>query len=329
MIFLIIAVATLLAIAWFVQTQNTRRNALEKRSVLFAYMYDLRQITASAALLAHRFDDAVAAFPSIGHRKLRRLRDDGVAYAYILALSLISEFEDQHPSLRHRLGHSPLDIRKREKLDQLFTATFGHPSEARWAELEDDNFQPLVQLLAHDQETTDKLGPVHSPELIQQLERHSCDLGKLVGNFQTLEYILRWFLYQEEGAPGIPVGVDWHSLSIGDQLPVNALTNFDSLGSLIDKFNRIVGRTNPELLIDRALVDLRDALAHGRVSAPMGTADVRLMKFGKPIDGFVSTVFSAKLTSEWMEERRTDVMAAVRKVASASDSKEELIGPIP
>src|SRR5919109_181539 len=100
------------------------------------------------------------------------------------------------------------------------------------------------------------------------LDEHAKHLGGLVGNFQSLEFVLRAFL---QGLPtarpiGIPQGTDIYSFPVGAELSENELTSYDSLGDLIDKFNAEMKRRGLSG-IDPKLVE-GDALAHGRVSAP-------------------------------------------------------------
>jgi len=51
-------------------------------------------------------------------------------------------------------------------------------------------------------------------------------------------------------------------------------------------------------LIDRSIVDIRDAIAHGRVAADEEGGQLRLLKFSKPKDGFVEITFYTLLDEE-------------------------------
>ena len=99
-------------------------------------------------------------------------------------------------------------------------------------------------------------------------EEHARYLGGLVSNFQSLEFILRAFLQQLPTAPqfGLAHGTDIYSFPVGAELPLNELTSYDTLGELVKKFNSEMNG-NEASKIDVTLVALRDALAHGRVSA--------------------------------------------------------------
>lgn len=115
-------------------------------------------------------------------------------------------------------------------------------------------------------------------------DEHARQLGGLVANFQSLEFVLRVFLQGSAPLNGIPYGTDIYSFPIGTVLPKNELTNYDSLGKLIRRFNaEMTVQGRPE--IDSSLVEVRDALAHGRVSGAAEDKNLRLLKFSTPKNG--------------------------------------------
>src|SRR5258705_13415551 len=97
---------------------------------------------------------------------------------------------------------------------------------------------------------------------------HALDLGKLIGNLHSLEFLLRAFLQKLPTArpTGVPWGFDIYSFPVGTELAESELTSFDSLAVLIDKVNTELFRQGSNDRIERSLVELGDALAHGRVS---------------------------------------------------------------
>ena len=149
-----------------------------------------------------------------------------------------------------------------------------------------------------------------------ELSAYAADLGKLIGNLHSLEYLLRACLYETDQSAALPEGLDWYRVKVGDELPENTLTSFESLGELIDRYNRDVA-TSDEQRVDRNIVDLRDAVAHGRVSGALGSAHVTLLKFTKPRNGRVQVTFASALTAEWFAEQRQRVFAEMNKVYSA------------
>ena len=150
-------------------------------------------------------------------------------------------------------------------------------------------------------------------------EEHYKLLGKLVGNFQTLEFVLRGFLQELPSARpmGIPSGTDIYSFPVDSELPESEITSYDTLRDLIKKFN-IEMETRGGSTIDVALVAVRDALAHGRVSAPTPDDTMRLIKFGKPDKkGRVRVDFNQQMTKSWFEDQIARVRQAIIAVNNA------------
>lgn len=132
------------------------------------------------------------------------------------------------------------------------------------------------------------------------LEGFPCALGRVVGNLWSLEWMLRQVLYLLGHPPHTKMGPrPLFTANVGDSFPVNALTSYDSLGQLIDAFNR----TAPTP-IDRSLVMLRDTLAHGRILCADTTwANLALAKFSKPDKGVVVVESFYDMSLPWMDEQ--------------------------
>jgi hypothetical protein len=145
------------------------------------------------------------------------------------------------------------------------------------------------------------------------------ELGKLVSNFQSLEFILRAFLYNRRIPPHtpFPFALDPYSLAVGNSLPLNAVTSYDALGKLIDKYNKSVESTHPELVVDSSLVELRDAIAHGRVSAADARPPLTLVKFSEPAGETVFVSYVAVMDRPWLVTQVTRVRGAIEHVSLA------------
>jgi len=100
------------------------------------------------------------------------------------------------------------------------------------------------------------------------MDKHALALGKLIGNFQSLEFALRAFLLNDEVASGkvILPSANLNDMNEGDIVRLNAFTNYDNLVQLIARYNSHTKILSARLTIDRTLVRVRDAIAHGRVS---------------------------------------------------------------
>ena len=147
------------------------------------------------------------------------------------------------------------------------------------------------------------------------LEVHAKYLGSLIGNFHSLEFILRAFLQKLPSARpyGLPEGTDVYAFGVGRELPENEMTSYDSLGQLIDKYNNEM-RKRKEKELDQTLVEIRDALAHGRVSAEQPDRPLRLVKFSKPSQGRVKVTFNEIMSEEWFLAQRKRVYDALQSV---------------
>ena len=146
------------------------------------------------------------------------------------------------------------------------------------------------------------------------LDEHIRHLGGLVTNFHALEFLLRAFLQNLAGARpvGVPYGTDIYSFPVGSYLPESELTSYDSLGQLITKYNEEMKKRGLPL-IDASLVDVRDAIAHGRVSSEIAD-DMRLLKFDKPANGRVQITFNEKLTESWFNSQKKRVYGTIQAV---------------
>jgi hypothetical protein len=149
-------------------------------------------------------------------------------------------------------------------------------------------------------------------------------IGKLYTNLQSLEYLLRGALYEIASPPHNPLkyGEDINSFKIGDRLPENALTDYSTLGQLINRFNSEIAKNDKTLFINSDIITLRDALAHGRCSSNLIDNCFTLVKFDKPINSNVNLTFLQKLTSEWLNEKSNLVYTEAEKVIRASGLKK-------
>ena len=157
---------------------------------------------------------------------------------------------------------------------------------------------------------------------LSPVDKHFLNLGKLVGNFQSLEFVLRALLINDEIAHKGPLpksATDMDKMNDGDIVPENAFTNWDTLRQLIKKYNGHPKISSAGLTIDEDLVDIRDAIAHGRVSAATPSSPLRLLKLKKPKDNQVKVTFSVLMTREWFAEQLGRVYKAVLKVSEAND----------
>jgi hypothetical protein len=138
------------------------------------------------------------------------------------------------------------------------------------------------------------------------LHEYASLMGRVVINLQSLEFALRGFLCNSEAPPHNPLpsraGLD--GLGPGDVVPVNAFTDFDSLGRLIERYNSL------------------DALTHGRISTTDPSKDLFLVKFDRPIRNTTRVNYAQKVTTEWLKAKIDDVHTELMKVAKVAGESE-------
>lgn len=157
------------------------------------------------------------------------------------------------------------------------------------------------------------------------LDHYWLQLGRIVSNLQSLEFLLRAVLYKVNppppGHPSLSVQLD--ELKVGQTVPENPLTDYRSLDGLITGYNEIVERHAPSLYVDTAVVGLRDALAHGRVSKAELDSDMMILKFSPPKNDQVVVVYAEKMTESWFKEQLSRVTQEIIKVSKA----DQLLAP--
>ena len=126
-------------------------------------------------------------------------------------------------------------------------------------------------------------------------------LGQIVSGFQTLELFLRIQIQMMPNVKemGITAYQDMFAYPVGTELPETEMTSYDALGDILKKYNSEARkRSYPE--IDPMLVDLRDALAHGKVGYNPTKTGLRLIKFSKRnAAGLVEVTWNVDITEDW------------------------------
>jgi hypothetical protein len=149
-------------------------------------------------------------------------------------------------------------------------------------------------------------------------ENHVLDLGKLIANLQGLELTLRAHLSYTGKWPQDKPGVDLYSRKVGEKVPLTIVTSYHSLRDLINEFNAARPSGSPALPTE--LVDVRDALAHGRISAAEIGNALRLIKFSRPEPGAteVTITHNELMNTEWFKKQIRLALAAMKIVFDAA-----------
>lgn len=134
-------------------------------------------------------------------------------------------------------------------------------------------------------------------------QEHGLALGKLLANLQGIELLARTYLYERiDKASGEPLAAFQLNVPIGASQAVNHFNNYDSLSTILRKYNDL----NPHAKLDvETIVKLRDGIAHGRIFGEVEDESLRLIKFSKEKSGFVSVTYNEELNSEWFKRNIT------------------------
>jgi len=149
-------------------------------------------------------------------------------------------------------------------------------------------------------------------------ENHALNLGKLVGNLLTIEMAARLAIVKLDSHAASQVFTQLPQVKEGDQIEWNAFTNSDDLRQTLEKYNK---RAPSTCKIDvSSIVNLRDALAHGRTFGSGEMTHLRLLKFNrKKQQGNILVTFAQDMTGEWFRKNIEMLNFAIAKVATAID----------
>jgi hypothetical protein len=127
-------------------------------------------------------------------------------------------------------------------------------------------------------------------------DQHALQLGQVMGNLHSLEVLLRAFLYRMEIMEdrSKTTQAEIYKLEVGNSVIENSMTNYDTLGQVILKYNEIVSKIDSSLQVDPEIAELRDGIAHGRVLAKQPERPLRLFKFSRPRQGKVTVTHVKK-----------------------------------
>ena len=160
----------------------------------------------------------------------------------------------------------------------------------------------------------------------ERFESHAFNLGKLVGNLQSLEMGARMVIVKLDQRAAEQVQTQLPQVKAGDFVEINAFTNEDDLTQTLNKYNK---RAPLECRIDVvSIARLRDALGHGRTFSFGSMKHLRLLKFSrkKSTNGKVPVELAEDMTDEWFSKNIRMLNEALEKVRKALDyEKREFV----
>jgi len=155
-------------------------------------------------------------------------------------------------------------------------------------------------------------------------ESHAINLGKIVGNLLSLEMGARLAIVKLDERAAKQVQAQLPQVKTGDLVEINAFTNSDDLMQTLEKFNK---RAPLNCRLDiKSIVNLRDAMAHGRMFGYGSMKHLRLLKFSRKANaGKVSVELVQDMTDAWFMQSIQLLDSALEKVRIALDyEKREL-----
>jgi hypothetical protein len=148
-------------------------------------------------------------------------------------------------------------------------------------------------------------------------QEHLEGLGKVIGNLLTLELMLRVFLCEAAGENlDYPNPGDTH-------VDETHLTNRKSLKPIIVEYNSGLNLTErQQYAVDLSVVEIRDALAHGRIASSVAAFPATLYKFGdKDQSGKLVVERVDVLDKKWFSEKRILIRKQIDAVVACSKSR--------
>lgn len=123
-------------------------------------------------------------------------------------------------------------------------------------------------------------------------------LGHFWQSFNNLEFFLRRYLNIKDGM-SIEHSNSFTSLPIGTTCDECAITDWKTFGELAASFNS--HQKNADKIDFKEFADLRDALAHGRITGDDRSV-MSVIKYSKPKNGQVLVEYSREISSEELEK---------------------------
>ena len=148
-------------------------------------------------------------------------------------------------------------------------------------------------------------------------DKYAINIGRAIINLRSLEFIMRVYLIDMELKDSDRKTENLFNLREGDLVEENALTNYDSLTRVIEKYNDAVSLIDEDLKVDPDIVNLRDGIAHGRIVAQQPNFPTRLYKFSKPEQGKVKVTHAIEMNEEWLADQVVRTFEELKKVQAA------------
>lgn len=145
---------------------------------------------------------------------------------------------------------------------------------------------------------------------------HTHGVGRIITNLEALEFVIRIFLTKANDQK-----LEFPTPET-TELPETFVTNYMSLGELIDEYNNILSPAERIHCVDAQVVKIRDAFAHGRIYSNSESFPIALYKFSRPKDGKAAVEYAETLTTDWLKQKGDLIHTQTGKVVACGKSRK-------
>lgn len=149
-------------------------------------------------------------------------------------------------------------------------------------------------------------------------DEHPKQLGKLVGNLQSIEMLARLYLAIKAAGCLEKAGPNVTNTKKGDEVELTPLSDPRSLEPVLKDYNLNVN-ADQKVSVEEIIL-LRDALAHGRVfgSGPLDRGHLKLLKFAKKKqNGKVEVTLCEDMSDDWFKQKIALLEDATQRIQGA------------
>ena len=147
------------------------------------------------------------------------------------------------------------------------------------------------------------------------IKEHSQGVGNIITNLAALETVLRYFMLRVKQQ-------ELHFPLPGDRTArTTYLTRSIALQNLIQNYNGVLEEAESKYRVDKEVVRIRNAFAHGRLLT-YTVIPARLWNFIGSKKGHMEIEFSEELTAEWLKATWLKIDAERQKVVDCFNARK-------
>jgi hypothetical protein len=150
------------------------------------------------------------------------------------------------------------------------------------------------------------------------IDDYNKGIGAITMNIQALESAIRFFFFRKNDEQN-----PFPKAKKGELVPSSSLVTHRQLRKWIRKYNSCLSKEEvTKYSISEDILEVRDALAHGRLVAPdPPELPYTLWSFGEPSNGQVQVRYCEVLTAEWLTKTKLAIYGDKEKVLACFKSR--------